>query len=301
MSQIVISKEFFELMKKLSSIQKIMSGVIFKGKDANGQYTGKYYFNVPTKKSLIHVVATENDIKFEGDQIQISSVTEFLKFAELTGFPKCSIENVEETSIRGHKYHNIVFKGLSKEARLPVADISCFVDKNHFKICSTRESDPMRYVAKIGFTVDGINNVVKDIKQVSGCEYLSLDIENDECRFLLRGKGNQQITCKLDEHSFYVNNDSWLADAYADKKKLRLFSTVMFRLLGGIGTDSEVEIRHLKTIKNDIITLKGYCVKQGAKLDEANEDKDAPRSEIQIGILCVESSSANVTNVDFIK
>lgn len=298
MGQILISKEYFDLLKKLNSIAKIKSAVIFKGKTADGQYDGKYYFNIPSKTNLVHVVASENDVKFDGDQLQISSLPEFLKYAEAAGYPKCVIEVAHEVTMRGREYDNIVIHGKTDDARMSVADISCFVDKNHFKVCMTRAADPMRYLAKIAFTTDTIDRLVKNIKLVPSCTVLALNIVDDECKFLLRGKGNQQITHTLDSMSFKVENDSYVSDAYANPSNMRLFPTNLFRLMGGLGVDIELEIRHLKTPMNDIMALKGYCVKQGALLDE--ENKDAGRSEIYIAMMSSESASDKITNIDFV-
>lgn len=301
MSQIYISQEYFAVMKKISSITKVKSAVIFKGKDENGQYTGKYYFNIPTKQLLINISATENDIKFDGDQLQISSVGEFIKFAESVGYPKCSIEMSREISVRGRPFDNFVFSGNNKTARLSVSDISAFTaDKNHFKICRPRESDPMRYLAKMGFTPDSMSALVKDIKMVSSCLTIALNIVGDKCDILIRGKGNQQVTYTLDEMCFKVMNDSQLAVAYGDPKKTRLFPAVMFRLLDGLDSESEVEVRHVKSPMNDIVTLKGYCSKQGAVIPGSEDGKNSVHSEILFTLVAVESSSSSIVNVDYI-
>ena len=87
MGVVRMSQEYFNVIKTINSMMKMKAGLIFKGKGSDGQYTGKYYFNGICDSAMIHVVATEHDIAFDEPRLQISSLPDFIKYAEATGFP----------------------------------------------------------------------------------------------------------------------------------------------------------------------------------------------------------------------
>ena len=109
MGVVRMSQEYFNVLKTINSMMKMKAGLIFKGKGSDGQFTGKYYFNGICDSAMIHVVASENDIAFDEPRLQISSLPDFIKYAEATGFPKCEIKVARERTIRGLEYDNIIY------------------------------------------------------------------------------------------------------------------------------------------------------------------------------------------------
>ena len=134
MGVVRMSQEYFNVLKTINSMMKMKAGLIFKGKGSDVQFTGKYYFNGICDSAMIHVVATENDVAFDESRLQISSLPDFIKYAEATGFPKCEINVARERTIRGLEYDNIIFTGKEKDARIGVADDSVYADKKYMKI-----------------------------------------------------------------------------------------------------------------------------------------------------------------------
>ena len=295
MGVVRISQEYFNVLKTINSMMKMKAGLIFKGKGSDGQYTGKYYFNGICDSAMVHVIATENDVCFDEPRLQISSLPDFIKYAEATGFPKCEIKVARETTIRGLDYDNIIFVGKDKDARIGVADDSVYADKKYMKIFN----EQLKLVARLGFNSEILRSIVKDIKLIASCKALSITVTNDlQCRMLIKGSGTQQITRKIDEHCFFVEDEAECLDTFAGGRQ-RLFPSGSLRFMDTIGGDVNIELRRFKNSANDLMTMKGYIVKPGALLDPKNTEKDAPRSEINIVVASSEFSVKIVSNVDY--
>ena len=296
MGVIRISQEYFNVLKTINSMMKMKAGLIFKGKGSDGQYTGKYYFNGICDSAMVHVIATENDVCFDEPRLQISSLPDFIKYAEATGFPKCEIKVAREKTIRGLDYDNIIFVGKDKDARIGVADDSVYADKKYMKIFN----EQLKLVARLGFNAEILRSIVKDIKLIASCKALSITVTNDlQCRMLIKGSGTQQITRKIDEHCFFVEDEAECLDTFAGGRQ-RLFPSGSLRFMDTIGGDVNIELRRFKNSANDLMTMKGYIVKPGALLDPKNTEKDAPRSEINIVVASSEFSVKIVSNVDYL-
>jgi hypothetical protein len=295
MGVVRISQEYFNVLKTINSMMKMKAGLIFKGKGSDGQYTGKYYFNGICDSAMVHVIATENDVCFDEPRLQISSLPDFIKYAEATGFPKCEIKVAREKTIRGLDYDNIIFIGKDKDARIGVADDSVYADKKYMKIFN----EQLKLVARLGFNAEILHSIVKDIKLIASCKALSITVTNDlQCRMLIKGSGTQQITRKIDEHCFFVEDEAECLDTFAGGRQ-RLFPSGSLRFMDTIGGDVNIELRRFKNSANDLMTMKGYIVKPGALLDPKNTEKDAPRSEINIVVASSEFSVKIVSNVDY--
>lgn len=295
MGVVRISQEYFNVLKTINSMMKMKAGLIFKGKGSDGQFTGKYYFNGICDSAMIHVIATENDVDFDEPRLQISSLPDFIKYADATGFPKCGIQVARERTVRGLEYDNIIFTGKDKDARIGVADDSVYADKKYTKIFN----EQLTLVARLGFNADILHGIVKDIKLIASCKALSFTVDPDlQCKILIKGSGTQQITRKIDEHCFFVEDDLQCLDAFANGKQ-RLFPSGSLRFMDTIGGDVNIELRRFKNSANDLMTMKGYIVKPGALLDSANKDKNAPRSEINVVVASSEFSVKIVSNVDY--
>jgi hypothetical protein len=295
MGVVRISQEYFNVLKTINSMMKMKAGLIFKGKGSDGQYTGKYYFNGICDSAMVHVIATENDVCFDEPRLQISSLPDFIKYAEATGFPKCEIKVAREKTIRGLDYDNISFVGKDKDARIGVADDSVYADKKYMKIFN----EQLKLVARLGFNAEILRSIVKDIKLIASCKALSITVTNDlQCRMLIKGSGTQQITRKIDEHCFFVEDEAECLDTFAGGRQ-RLFPSGSLRFMDTIGGDVNIELRRFKNSANDLMTMKGYIVKPGALLDPKNTEKDAPRSEINIVVASSEFSVKIVSNVDY--
>ena len=244
---------------------------------------------------MVHVIATENDVCFDEPRLQISSLPDFIKYAEATGFPKCEIKVAREKTIRGLDYDNIIFVGKDKDARIGVADDSVYADKKYMKIFN----EQLKLVARLGFNAEILRSIVKDIKLIASCKALSITVTNDlQCRMLIKGSGTQQITRKIDEHCFFVEDEAECLDTFAGGRQ-RLFPSGSLRFMDTIGGDVNIELRRFKNSANDLMTMKGYIVKPGALLDPKNTEKDAPRSEINIVVASSEFSVKIVSNVDY--
>jgi hypothetical protein len=295
MGVVRISQEYFNVLKTINSMMKMKAGLIFKGKGSDGQYTGKYYFNGICDSAMVHVIANENDVCFDEPRLQISSLPDFIKYAEATGFPKCEIKVAREKTIRGLDYDNIIFVGKDKDARIGVADDSVYADKKYMKIFN----EQLKLVARLGFNAEILRSIVKDIKLIASCKALSITVTNDlQCCMLIKGSGTQQITRKIDEHCFFVEDEAECLDTFAGGRQ-RLFPSGSLRFMDTIGGDVNIELRRFKNSANDLMTMKGYIVKPGALLDPKNTEKDAPRSEINIVVASSEFSVKIVSNVDY--
>lgn len=295
MGVVHISQEYFNVLKTINSMMKMKAGLIFKGRGSDGQYTGQYYFNGICDSAMIHVIASANDVSFDEPRLQISSLPDFIKYAESTGFPRCGIRVVRERTIRGMEYDNILFTGKDKDARIGVADDSVYADKKYMKIFNEK----LPLVARLGFNSEMLHGIVKDVKLISSCKAISVTVNSDmQCSLLIKGSGTQQITRKVDDHCFFVEDDSMCIDAFSGGKQ-RLFPSGSLRFMDSIGGDVNIELRRFKNSANDIMTMKGYIVKPGALIDPANSDKNAPRSDINVVVASSEFSVKIVSNVDY--
>ena len=141
---IKFSEQFFGVLKNVCSITKAGCTLLFKG-DAQGRIPGNH-ISIPSPAMMTHLAASSDDLDFDTKRVNIFSLSEFVKYAELVGYPKRGrAELLTETSITGKRYEYIKFSGGGIDCRTPTADPSCFKE-GHSHIPYTPEADPMTKV-----------------------------------------------------------------------------------------------------------------------------------------------------------
>ena len=284
MGKIRLSKEFFNIIKKLSTISKAKETVFFKA-------NGRTRITIPNMSLFTHLSACEDDFYIEDDMVFLSSLTEFIKYAETVGYPDKpgDISVIQETSTTGRTYETIKFISKKVICRSMTADPSCFT-KMDSKVPCERNEDKIPLLATIRLGTDELVSINDNLRLVPGCNFISLLINDTSVILYMLGKGRQQITQTIDELSTRIVNDINVSIAYKDGKR-RMFISNYFILLKGFGLEYDTEIRNFKTAKDDVMMLKSFSTINGVN----------PENPITIYVGAMESEAASIANYDIIQ
>lgn len=260
MQEIKFSRPFFNVIKQICLVTKAKTVKFFH----DGE---KSCFNIHDEKSFIHISAGPNDFSFDGLEINSSSFLEFIRFAELIGYPETgSIVVDNEETLAGHVYEFIRFSNGSETARSLTAEPS-FFNEDDTKIPSSRDADPMSLLATIKLNRRDLEKYAQKLKLVPGCQFFSVNVTNKgEVKFYFKGRVGQQITSKVDYTMTLPGDAQAIEVAYGknSKQRYRKIPASLFTILKGLGCEEyETEIRYVAA-DFDSIALKAFANLQGA-------------------------------------
>ena len=262
---ITMSPQFFALLKKLTMVSKSKATVMFKA-------NGRCRITVPTPATFLHISAGPSDLNFNGEEICVASMMEFIRFCELVGFPGTPNSNVhalERTLSNGHVYPMLQFMNgndttATRTAYTICADPTRF-DKKARHVPADRDKDIMNCLSTISMNKDALKTFCDELKLVPGCQFVSVVLNHTKVKIYMKGRTGQQITEDIPRNCTRMGAAELIDSAYAGSKdKYRKIPAMYFTILKGIETDYEIEVRHLKTETRDKITLKAFSSLAGA-------------------------------------
>ena len=278
MQAINFSRPFFNTIKQTCLVTKAKAVKFFHDGERS-------CINIHNENSFIQISGGPGDFSFDGAEINASSFLEFIKFAELIGYPETGtiVMDTEET-IAGHVYEFIKFDNGTETARSITADPSCF-NEDDTKVPNPRESDPMSLLATIKLNKKDLDKYVTKLKLVPGCQFFSVNVSSrGEVKFYFKGRVGQQITTKVDYTMTQVGDGDAINVAYGPnaKQRYRKIPTSMFTVLKGLGCEEyDLEIRYVAS-DYDSIAMKAFANLQGAD----------PQHPIKLYMCMVECSGA---------
>lgn len=282
MQKISFSSQFFEVMKKLVSVSKAKYTLMFK-------QDGRCRITVPMDATFIHLAAGPADLDFDGDEIYLSSFSEFVKYADIVGYPERGEACVEsEMSISGHSYEYVKFKSTNVSCRTIMADPTCFGEDERF-VPHVGDAETMELIGRLLLGKKQLDSFTKTLKQVPGCEFITLDVD-DKIHFYMKGKVAQQINLSYGYPDVTINNPELAKHVFQEGSTLHMFESSYFLTLKGLGYDFETHIRHYEDATDNVTTLKSFSYVPGA-------DENDP---IMVYVGGVESESASIANYDLV-
>lgn len=259
------SEPFYKLLKSVSSITKIGCVAMFKG-DPKGRLPGNH-ISVPDLAMMTHLAASTDDLDFDTNRINIFSLTEFVKYAELAKFPqRGTAELAVDMSIRGTPYQFIKFTGGGITCRTPTADPSCFKD-GHTHIPYTREADPMKKVGEMHFSAEMVKDFVEKLRAVPTCEFVTLRIDDGGIKLYLTGKMTQQITFCVPA-TCTRGLDMQLVHKIFTPGTVTVFPVQFFNYMKGIGGEYDIDITYANFNGVDQMSLKATSLIPGVNPDK---------------------------------
>lgn len=277
MQTITFSPQFFALLKKLTNVSKSTATLMFSN-------NGRYHINIPTTSTFLHLSAGPADLSFDGGEINVSSMMEFINFSELVGYPAVgSITVADETLTNGHTYPMIRFSNGTEKTATRVARCIC-ADPTMFgasarKVPARRAYDPaepdaivdpMNLLATVAITKQELVTFNKQLKLVPGCQFVSVVVSPKKVSFYMKGRTGQQITNDVDRNCLILGNKEFIEGCLDEngKPRFRKFPAVYFSVLNGIDTEYAMEIRHIKKGPADKMMLKSFSSIAGANPDD---------------------------------
>lgn len=286
--EIRMSPQFFALIGSIVKVSKSKETLFFK---ADGQCR----IGIPNNTTFIHLTASPDDFWFDDDTVNVSSLAEFITYANLVGYPEKGCAHLEQVMSRaGRPYEYITFKTngtlahASTIARTITADPTCFTPLDR-KVPCEREKDPMKLLYTIAMGAKQLKDVCDRMKKVPGCEYVNTVSDGEVVKLYFKGKVGQQITYILDNTSTMINDEASITAAYMNNE-FRMFSASYFSLLKGIGCDFVTEARYAKNPKKDVMSLKSF-----ADIPGVNEG-----FPIKIYAIAMESAASSISNYDLV-
>lgn len=284
---ISFSEQFFDLLKNVCSITKAGCTVMFKG-GAEGRIQGNH-ISIPSPALMTHLAASPDDIDFDTKRINIFSLNEFVKYAELVGYPKRGhAELTTETSITGKMYEYIKFSGGGIDCRTPTADPSCFKE-GHTHVPYTPESDPMTKVGEMHFSSAMVVDFAKKLRAVPTCEFVTMIIDDGGIKLYIKGKMSQQVTYCVDATCTRGINAQLVKKIFRPGN-VTVFPVEIFHYMKGVGGDFDIDIRYTSFKGVEQMSLKAIAQIPGAN----------PEKPMTFWMGAAECSAAAHTNFDMV-
>lgn len=257
MQTITFSEEFFGYIKKLAAVSKAKQTRFFK-------QDGRCRITISTPTTLIHLSAGPKDFNFDGNEVNVSSLIEFIRFTELINYPTDGTITVSpEPTIRGHVYTFIKFENGKECARSMTADPTCFTKADH-QVPKPRNEDPMHLLGSIAMTTEELKSCANKLKLVPGCQFFSVVVSKKDVKLYFKGRVGQQITTTIDRNSTRYLDPAAIDNAYStDHTKYRKFQASYLSVLRGIECSYETEIRHIRGGTTDKMMLKSFATLVG--------------------------------------
>lgn len=255
------SEPFYKILKNISSITKTGCVIMFKG-NVKGRIPGNH-ISVPDMAMMTHLAASEADLDFDTNRINIFSLNEFVKYAELANFPKRGTAELSvDTSITGRRYEYIKFSGGGITCRTPTADPSCFKE-GHSHIPFTRDNDPMMKVGEMHFSEEMVKDFVTKLRAVPTCEFVTLRIDDGGIKLYIKGKMSQQITYCVPS-TCTRGIDTQLVHKIFRPGTVTVFPVQLFNYMKGIGGEYDIDITYASFKGVEQMSLKATSLIPGA-------------------------------------
>lgn len=281
MNNITFSQQFFDLLKKVVAVAKPQQTLLYK-KD------GRCRITVPGQALFTHLSAGPADLNFDCENVNIFSLSEFVKYAEAINYPTTGSVSVDkEVSMSGRFYEYIKFSSSDITCRTITADPSCFkpMDRNTPR---SRDADPMKRVAEIAMDEGMLKDFDKKIKLVPGCRFITLMVD-DRVKFYMKGKLSQQITYLIDSNCTRYIDDALVKRVFLPGKVI-MFPAMYFSILKGIGAQYDIDIRNVTNSQTVMTALKAHAAIPGANPDDP----------IRLFVGASEVSAAATSNYDLV-
>ena len=256
MNKLTISKELFSALNSVSRVGLSGTALMFK-KDDRVYITPHMMAGLQGSPVSVRLSAGPGDCTMEGDTVLIPSLSSFVSYCGLAGFPSkpCVIETGEETSKRGMAHSVIKFTGKNIVCRMEESDPS-FFDKNDYVVPRPRESDPMSLLAMIRLNSESRSDLASDMKNISE-DFVSVMIDRSGVTFYHLGQDHRQISRKVDELCTKIG-DVEAVDKASAASKYRMITSDCLNLIVGLKTEFDVEFRYIGTSKTDLMCLKAF-------------------------------------------
>lgn len=251
MSKITFSQQFFDQLKKVTTITKAGRALLYKKK-------GRYRITISNDELMVHLSAGPDDLFFEDDTVNIFSLSEFVKYAETIGYPESgTVEVGPELSATGKSYLYIKFTSAKNLiCRTITADPSCF-SKADRRTPFPRGDDGMQRIAEICLNEENLKAFDKRMRLVNGCRFFSTIVHDGVVTMFLKGKLAQQITFDIDPNCTRNVDDDLVRKVFTPGK-IALFPSQMVKILLGIGGTFNVDIKYASSDGYDQMGLKAY-------------------------------------------
>lgn len=282
------SEPFFKLLKTVTTITKAGCTIIFKG-DRPNRITGNH-ISIPSNAMTVHLAASEKDLDIDTNRINIFSLNEFVKYAEMVGYPKRgTAELAIDMSITGRRYEYVKFSGGGVTCRTPTADPSCFREE-HMHIPFTPENDPMSHVGQMHFTAEMVEDFAKKLRAVPTCEFVTMRIDEGGIKLYIKGKMSQQITYCVDS-TCTRGIDMVLVKKIFRPGNVTVFPAQFFQYMKGFGGEYDIDITYINFKGTEQMALKAISKIPG-------DDPDKP---MILWMGAAECSAAAHANFDMVE
>lgn len=259
------SEQFYNLLKSVSTITKAGCTIMFKG-NVEKRIPGNH-INIPAAAMFTHLAAAPDDLDFDTKRINIFSLNEFVKYAELANFPKRgTAELTVDTSITGRKYEYIKFSGGGITCRTPTADPSCFKE-THVHIPYTRDNDPMTKLGEMHFSEEMVNDFAKKLRAVPTCEFITMMIDDGGIKLYIKGKMSQQITYCVPATCTRGLDRAMIKKVFRPGN-VTVFPVQLFNYMKGIGGEYDIDITYASFKGVEQMSLKATSLVPGANPDK---------------------------------
>jgi hypothetical protein len=264
MADIKISKEYFQVLKNIlkifNDIPEQREVLIFK-KDNLVNITAM------SLNTLVNIRTTSNHIDFDGDEIGMTSITEFINYLDAIDYiedPDATLSSVEETSTKNKKIYSFLFKGKYGSYRMPVANLGLFDQKNR-RTDPGSSKDTLKLVGKLYLTFNDTRLLVKNTQLMNKTDNFHLLID-DKIRIYMKGIQNQQFSRVFGDKTIMIYDN--FTTKGADGNDFKIFSTKIFDYMSYFGCDFEVEIRNLPDANIMALKCRGKLKYDDPKIDE---------------------------------
>ena len=285
MSNIVFSEIYIKLLGLLSKnymrADKRDVMQIFKHEDNT-------CITVMGMQGMVHIRAPHDHAYLPDniDTLNIANISQFVKLCKVSGYPKSSatlMVNQEVTS-KGRQYEMITFSKEKTCYRTITAGDGEFELKYDQKIPTFSDTDALKLVAKISFSVETLK-AIAEARSVIGndAQNFCLIIENNEAFIYMIGSLRQQVKYAFNDMSYMIYGD-FETKPGADGQ-FKLFSLQFFDSMQSFAQDFECEVRVHEMGGNQTVILKSYA-------QYGPDDKE----KIKILVGCQESEAAVVSN-----
>jgi len=264
MSDIKISKEYFQVLKNVlkifNDIPEQRQVLIFK-KDGSVNITAM------SLNTLVNIKTTTNHIDFTGDEIGMTSISEFINYLDAIDYiidPDASVSSVEETSTKKNKLFSFLFNGKYGSYRMPVANLGLFDQKSR-RTDPGSDKDVLKLVGKLFLSSTDTKVLVKNTQLMNKTDNFHLLVD-DKIHIYMKGIQNQQFSRVFKDKNIMIYDN--FTTKNADGKDFKIFSTRIFDYMSYFGCDFEVELRNLADANIMALKCRGKLKYDDPKVDE---------------------------------
>lgn len=268
-----------EVLKNLLKVANKREVLFFKENET-------YMISLMDMGTLVHISTSSNNISYSDPEIGIANMPEFMNYIKAIDYPKKgNIKFAQERSTKGRLLDCLVFSDDYATYRTVVADQTKFTPKYDKKVPVSRDSDPMKLVAKFTLDVDDLDRLTTDIKLMKKSEFFGLTV-NEAISIYMRGMERQQVTRLIDEtKSLIFDSNALNVDGI---EKYRLFPSRIFNFMSTFDCEFDIELRYLES--RNTLAFKAF-----------GEVKQENGDIINIYIASPESTSQIMSNFDIVE